>query len=444
MNTPICDFVKKYADSRPVRLHMPGHKGQGILGFEKFDITEIDGADELFSANGIIAESEKNASEIFGCKTVYSAGGSTLCIQAMLYLLMQNAPKAEKPFVLAGRNAHKAFVNASALLDLDIEWIYPDTDETYHRCTITPEKLESALRECDRLPCAVYLTSPDYLGNILDIQALSAVCHRFGVPLAVDNAHGAYLKFLPKSLHPIDLGADICCDSAHKTLPVITGGAYLHISDNAPEIFVKNVKTVLSVFASSSPSYLILQSLDAMNARASEFSSALQEFLPLVSELKEKIKSNGFHLIGDEPLKITILPKSFGYTGDELSEILRKSGIYSEFHDPDTLVFMLSPFCKNDLGELSRALLSLEKKTPICISPPCAPRPKRAISPRTALLSASETVPAALSLGRISSAATVSCPPAIPLVTSGEIIDEDALKCFEYYGIEHCRVVSRN
>lgn len=441
MNTPICDFVKKYADSQPVRLHMPGHKGLDVLGFEKFDITEIDGADELFSADGIIAESEKNASEIFGCRTVYSAGGSTLCIQAMLYLLMQNAPKGEKPCILAGRNAHKAFVNASALLDIDIEWIYPAPEESYLRCSVTPRELEKRLNECDRQPCAVYLTSPDYLGNILDIQGLAAVCRRVGVPLAVDNAHGAYLKFLPKSLHPIDLGADICCDSAHKTLPVITGGAYLHISDSAPASFSQNAKTALSIFASSSPSYLILQSLDAMNARASEFSTALREFLPLVHELKEKIKSNGFHLIGDEPLKITILPKNLGYTGDELSEVLQKSGIYSEFHDPDALVLMLSPFCKNDLKKLSSTLLSLEKKTPIFISPPCVPRPKRAISPRTALLSASKTVPAASSLGRISAAAAVSCPPAIPLVTSGEIIDEDALKCFEYYGIEQNRVV---
>ena len=105
---------------------MPGHKGKGCLGVETLDITEIDGADELFAPGGIIAESEANASRIFGAETLYSAGGSTLCIQAMLYLISQYAAeRGTPPRILAGRNAHKAFVNAAALLDIDIDWILP-------------------------------------------------------------------------------------------------------------------------------------------------------------------------------------------------------------------------------------------------------------------------------------------------------------------------------
>ena len=113
---------------------------------------------------------------------------------------------------------------------------------------------------------AFYLTSPDYLGGMQDIAALSAVCDAHGVPLLVDNAHGAYLRFLPGgSRHPIDLGAAACCDSGHKTLPVLTGGAYLHLGPKAPVQEESTVRSALALFGSTSPSYLILQSLDACN-----------------------------------------------------------------------------------------------------------------------------------------------------------------------------------
>ena len=227
MSKPICDFVRKYAKSNAARFHMPGHKGVPVLGFESFDITEIDGADELFTASGIIAESEQNASETFGAKTFYSTGGSTLCIEAMMRLIAVYAvSKGETTTVLAGRNAHKAFLNAAALLDIRIKWLRPEKESSYLCCPISADDVENALSQ-DKKPTAVYLTSPDYLGNILDIKSISAVCKKHGVILCVDNAHGAYLRFLQTSLFPTDLGADMCCSSAHKTLPVITGGAYL-------------------------------------------------------------------------------------------------------------------------------------------------------------------------------------------------------------------------
>ena len=119
MSTPICDFVRRYTQSEPARFHMPGHKGVPVLGFEPYDITEIDGADELFTASGIIAESEAQAGALFGAHTIYSTGGSTLCIQTMLHLAAQYAlSKGHAPCILAGRNAHKAFVNAAALLEI--------------------------------------------------------------------------------------------------------------------------------------------------------------------------------------------------------------------------------------------------------------------------------------------------------------------------------------
>ena len=120
MNTPICDFVRDYAARRPVRMHMPGHKGNAGIGPEALDLTEIDGADELYRSRGIIRESEINAASLFGAaRTVYSAEGSSLCIRAMLYLALLTAGEKGIPGrLLAGRNAHRTLMSAAALLDL--------------------------------------------------------------------------------------------------------------------------------------------------------------------------------------------------------------------------------------------------------------------------------------------------------------------------------------
>ena len=224
MNTPIVDFVRDYEKKNMMRMHMPGHKGVNILGCESMDITEIQGADSLYEAEGIIAESEANATELFGtAKTLYSTEGSSQCIRAMMYLAVNASRKEKKPFVLAARNVHKAFLYAAALVDFDVKWLWPEEMHSLCSCKVTPEMVEKELSSQEELPAAVYLTSPDYLGGCADIQGIAKVCHKYGTILAVDNAHGAYLHFLERAVHPIDLGADICCDSAHKTLPVLTG-----------------------------------------------------------------------------------------------------------------------------------------------------------------------------------------------------------------------------
>ena len=443
MSTPICDFVRRYTQSEPVRFHMPGHKGVPVLGFEPYDITEIDGADELFTASGIIAESEAQAGALFGAHTIYSTGGSTLCIQTMLHLAARYAvSKGQAPCILAGRNAHKAFINAAALLDIDICWLYPENNDSYISCPITAQQVKSSLQNGGKKPVAVYLTSPDYLGNMLDIQAIAEVCHQAGVLLLVDNAHGAYMKFLPQSRHPIDWGADLCCDSAHKTLPVITGGAYLHISYDAPSTLTQQAKASMSLFGSSSPSYLILQSLDAANDRMTAFRAALVGFLPEKETLVQRLTGHGYAMTGDEPLKITLCPKPFGYTGVQIAEILEENGIYPEFYDPDHVVLMLSP--ENSAGSLrhlEKTLCSLKRSEPITELPPCVPRPDMAIKPHQALLSESETLPVEDCLGRISAAAAISCPPAIPLAVCGERIDQHVVDCLRYYGVAGCAVI---
>ena len=440
MKTPIVSFLKSYQEKSPVRMHMPGHKGAGILGFEGMDLTEIYGADELFAAEGIIKESEQNASSLFGCPTYYSTQGSTLCIQTMCTILCQDAKsKGKKPKILAGRNAHRSFIHAAAFLDFEIEWLYGKSD--YLSCKIHAEDLEKAIIES--LPTAVYLTNPDYLGNLLDIKALASVCKKYNVLLAIDNAHGAYLRFLKDSLHPIDLGADLCCDSAHKTLPVLTGGAYLHLSESLNQVWKNDVKHFMEYFSSTSPSYLIMASLDAANeVLDTTFRNSLFECIQRVDGLKNTLVQHGYTILSGEPMKITISTKEFGYTGNEIANLLMECDIYPEFYDSDYIVLMPSPYnTKDDLKRLETCLCGIERKPILINKPPKLEQSKKAMNVRQALFSSSITLDVSKSLGQVCSSVTVSCPPAILPVIPGEVISESSIEVMKYYGIETVRVV---
>lgn len=442
MDTPICDFVRQYCADNHLRLHMPGHKGVAFLGMEPLDITEFDGADSLYEASGIIAKSEQNAGRLFGCQTFYSTEGSSQCIRAMLYLaLLRGRSKGRMPWIMAGRNGHKTLISAAALLDFEIDWLYSD-DDSYLSCRIDAEKLRRRLSDSQELPSAVYITSPDYLGGCCDIQAIADACHAYDVPLLVDNAHGAYLKFLPVSMHPMDLGADMCCDSAHKTLPGLTGSAYLHIQAGIMQPFAGQAKAALELFGSTSPSYLILQSLDALNQYLCTYTDRLNHFLPHVEMLKKRLTAGGYHLYGDEPLKLTIEAKSYGYTGNELATALKEEHIVCEFADPDYVVLMLTPELGTEgLSRLESTLITRRMRDPLDQKPPHFYKAIRAMSFREALLSPSEMLPVSECVGRILATNSLGCPPAVPILVSGEVIDQNTVDCFQYYCIDHCRVV---
>ena len=431
MNTPIASFLNDYANSETVRLHMPGHKGKA----NPFDITEIHGADSLYEANGIIEESEKNATKIFGSKrTFYSTEGSSQCIKTMLSLAcVNNKNKNSRPLILAARNVHKAFISAAALIDFEVEWLMPKNTQSICSCKITPEQLKQSLEDLDKKPCAVYITSPDYLGNILDIKGLSAVCHQADIPLLVDNAHGAYLNFFDK--HPIDLGADMCCDSAHKTLPVLTGGAYLHINN---EKFLNCAKETLCLFGSTSPSYLTLNSLDLANKYMAEnMKEEITDCVNSLENLKVYITN-----ISDEPLKITIDANKLGYTGFELANYLRKKGIEYEYADSQFIVLMFSTFNDDkDFEQVESALKSINKKEEIQSELIEFPEIYQEISIKNALFSPQEEIDIENATNRICGFSHVSCPPAIPIAIAGERITKEHIALFKKYGIKKIKVV---
>ncbi len=439
MNTPVADFVQRYAKAGTARLHMPGHKGRCFLGCEPWDITEIHGADALYEAEGILAESEQNAAALFGSqRTCYSTEGSSQCIRAMLYLAVAASGSHT---VVAARNVHRAFVSAAALLDLEIRWLWPEESRSLCGCPISPAQLEETLHSLPEPPAAVYLTSPDYLGGMAEIPALAQVCHQHGTLLLVDNAHGAYLRFLQPSLHPLDLGADLCCDSAHKTLPVLTGGAYLHLSPTAPAQLAPLAKSALGLFGSTSPSYLTLASLDLCNRYLAEgYPQHLAEAVKRLAELRERLTAAGWRVEPSDPLRVTVAAPR-GVTGQELAGQLRRQGVECEYADRDFLVLMATP--ENTPEELAQAAAALGQ-CPGEANPPQLPlaRGERACSIRQAAFAPRETVDAAHSLGRVCGLPTVGCPPAIPIAVSGERITPEALALFAYYGIEQVEVLA--
>lgn len=450
METPILDFLREYRESGISRLHMPGHKGFGPLGCESLDITEIRGSDELYFPEGIIAESERNAASLFGTGiTAYSVEGSSHAIRSMLILAKQLFFRGSgRPLLLAARNAHKALLYSAALCDLDICWMYPsrDAENSVAACQLTPGILRDTLevlRAQDRLPFAVYVTSPDYLGQQADILAMAGICHSYGLPLLVDNAHGAYLHFLEAPCHPMDLGADLCCDSAHKTLHVLTGGAYLHVRHGLCDM--GTVKAAMEMTGTTSPSYLILASLDAANRElAEDYPTKLTDTLRRTDRLKQVLREAGIPVLPSEALKVVIHAAAMGFTGAQLGQLLRAHRCEPEFCDADYLVCMLTPHTREeDFVRLEAALREAAgQKLPPRKSHPLRLFPLEQVIPiREAVFAPHAIIPVTQAEGRICGSPTVSCPPAIPIAVSGERMTRELIPIFQSYGIENVNVL---
>ncbi len=448
MKTPINDFINNYINSSPTRFHMPGHKGEDLLDFYKYDITEIIGADDLYSANGIILESENNATKIFNTRhTFYVTGGSSQSIKSMVHLAKLFS-KNKSNTILAARNAHKSLLHSASLLQIDIDWIYPNEDSDVSSicsCNIKSEELDNKLKSYKQKPMAVFITSPDYLGGINDIKSLSAVCKKHGVLLLVDNAHGAYLKFLKEDIHPITLGADLVCDSAHKTLPVLTGGAYLHISKNALFLFEEYARTSLSYFGTSSPSYLILQSLDKINPILnSSFKNDLEKTILKINQTKDFLISKGVFISNSDPLRIVIDCLKSGYLPNEINNILLKSNIHCEYIDNRYIVLMITVSNKDkDFSILKSAFNNFIKKDSLKKENIKFIKGTQKLSFNQTLFSLSKKVSVDEAENEICASSVISCPPAIPIVVSGEIITKDMILLLKKYSITHINIISK-
>ncbi|MCL2634489.1 MAG: PLP-dependent transferase [Oscillospiraceae bacterium] len=384
MNTPIHSFLSEYASSEFERCHMPGHAGL----HNPFDITEIEGAVD------IISESERNAAELFGAKrTLFSCSGSTLAIFAML------TPFANKR-IIAMRYSHRSLIDVAILLNIEIDWVYPD-EEISDR--IFPET------------AGVFVTSIDYYGRTCDIPKIAEMCKKYNVPLLVDNAHGAYLVFTDN--HPIKLGAAMTADSAHKTLPALTSAAYLHIAD---ESYIEQAKSGLALFSTSSPSYLILNSLDLCNAHIlNEKKRALTAF-EAVRQLKSRL-SGDFSVADSDMLRVTVDVNAYGYSGYDFSTELRKRGVICEMSDSQYVILLFSTITEyKNTERVLMAMNDIPRRTPIIPSPQVVVKPRVVMSPRQAYFSPTDTVTINGETLQICREVNVSIPPCVPTIVPGE------------------------
>lgn len=428
MNTPICDFLEKYTKENRLRLHMPGHNGEF-----PHDITEIEGADSLFDSDagyGIIAQSEALAARIFGAeKTCYSCAGSTLAIQTALALLKARGVKT----IAAGRYSHKSLISAAALLDINIKWLYP---QEYLRANVVLDA--DALRGAD----AVFMTNIDYYGGTWRYV-------RPNIPLLIDNAHGAYLKFVDKRkmgaeyLHPMELGFPLMsAESAHKTLPVLTGGAYLHFSAGEPH---ERAKEMMSLFGSSSPSYLILESLDRFNGLLAADVQGVTRACEYVTALKNRLTERGIPLEKSDHLRITINARDWGYTGFEYAQKLRSSGVECEFADENRVVLLFSTATTlKDCERAELAVLFVQPKTRLPRVKYPVIKPTASITPREALFKPQKLVPLENAGGEVCAGLFAPCPPCVPLVMPGEIIDHYVVDALKLYGVKHIAIIDRS
>lgn len=448
MDTPLRRAAEEYLAKNRARFHMPGHKGTDLPPFgyiSRYDLTEIPGLDSLYEASGPIAETEARYAKLYEASgTLLSAGGATLCIQTMLTLALRPGDT-----VLCARGVHTAAVNTMALLDLRPAWFIPETDDTTGLAgAVNAMQVEAALAEHPDA-AAVYLTSPDYFGVLCNIAAISAVCKRRGVPLLVDNAHGAHLKFLTPDRHPITLGADLCCDSPHKTLPVLTGGALLHIGNPR---FLADARRKMGLFGSTSPSYLILLSLDAalpwLEGRAPDDLAAVAA---RVRDLESFALAGGFLIPSDvrDPLHFSIGFEPLGYTAETFRAHLARYGVEPEYISGDFCVFLAGVRNTAEDFALLRDMLETAGRTQSArgASPIRERRadvqelPKQVLTVREAALAPSETIPASKAAGRVCAGTVTPCPPGIPLAVPGELLDEKFCAICLAGGISHVNVV---
>lgn len=439
MNTPILDALKKLRNQNSISFHTPGHKGRNTLinwgdYIPHIDTTEIWGMDNLQNPQGIIKESQEMAAETFGAKhTLYSINGTTGGIYISLSAVTNPGDK-----ILIQRDSHKSVYNGALLNRLDMEYIYPNYNKKNQVFTgIDPQGIEAKLEE-DQDIKVVVITYPNYYGICSDIARIAEIVHKYDKILLVDEAHGSHFVFsdsLPISA--LEAGADIVVQSTHKTLTSFTQSSMIHIGTDRVDI--EKLMAMSSLYQSTSPSYLLMLSLEIARAYMEEGGiHKLEEALSLVGYTTCKLMDiKGVHVFtGDEgdatiyhkdPMKI--LFRLNGITGTGLSRILmEKYQIYLEMSDYYYALALASLMNhKEDFEILIEAVREIAKDIydetkPIDIN---IPSPNIQMPIYRAFYSDKKSIDIGESIGKISASYIIPYPPGIPLVCPGEEITEE-------------------
>jgi arginine decarboxylase len=445
MNTPIFNALKKYVDSNPVSFYMPGHKhGRGLPQefidyIPKIDVTEIPGTDNLHFPETIIKEAQDLAAQLFGAdRTFFLINGSSCGILASILTLCNHEDK-----LIVGRNCHRSVVASLTLAGAVPIYVAPEYNEEYGiSAHITPQSIEKALVENPDCK-GVFITSPNFYGVCSDIREISRVCHKYGKPLFVDEAHGPHLKFhykLPESA--MEGGADICIQSAHKTLLALTQSSLLHVRSDL--IDANTLKHILVMIQTTSPSYILMSSLDiAREILATQGERLLGELLDNIKLFKLKMQVLTRLSIVDkktdvfdfDPTRLVIHCRKLGISGFDLDRELRnRFNVQPELCDLYNVVFITTmDNIKEDFDALFNALVVIHEENKFREELPLKNMrldtiPQQKYVPSDAFSMTSVRVPLAESEGRISTASVVPYPPGIPVLCPGEEITRASIE----------------
>lgn len=439
------------AENGAYPFHMPGHKrNTTLLGTElpyALDVTEIDGFDDLHAPSGILADLQARLAHLYGAKNAFAlVGGSTCGILAGIASVCRRGDR-----ILLARNCHKSVYNAVELLGLRPIYIQPPVDPVSGIAgSVPPESVRAALDAHKEIRLAV-VTSPTYDGVISDIRAIAQIVHGRGIPLLVDAAHGAHLAFTEQNAHcAVTCGADVVIQSLHKTLPALTQCAAAHIGGDlvSPSVFAK----YLSVFETSSPSYVLLASVSACvrfleeNAesafaayaeRLARFSASCLELADLFVLCKGRDALRAHPVFFDfDAGKLPIVTARTTLDGTGLCKRLRRDFALESEMAAFSYALCMTSVCDTDAGflRLSDALLAIDRTTSSRTTPyfGTPPLPKVRLSPYEASLRAARTLPLHACIGKISAQTLWFYPPGVPILVAGEEIDETTVQLLEY------------
>lgn len=452
---PICEALEAYAGV--TRFHMPGHRGGagaeasivtqlGPAAFDR-DVTGVLGMDVLHEPHGCIREAEELAAKAFGAdRTFFSVGGTTGAIHTMVLGTLNSGDT-----VIIPRNTHKSILGAVILSGTVPAFVKTHYDPYLGFAKGVDEK---SLRECVEQNSgakAALLVNPTYYGTSVDLAPIADYLHGKGIVLLVDEAHGPHFRFHPNlPATALDSGADAAAQGAHKTLGALTQASYLHVKGN--RIDLNRLKAAFQYLTSTSPSYLLLASLDAARRQMAQHGADILEYaINLADYLRHEVnKIPGLSSFGQEvsrffdPTKVTITVRELGITGYRAEKFLReRHGIQVEMSDLYNVLVIVSwgntaadvEKLLGGLRSLTEAVerneiskdLSSSRKT----IPDLPPIPEMALSPRKAVESPWETARLRDAKGRVSAEVVTCYPPGIPILYPGEILTDDTIAYLE-------------
>ncbi|PLR93326.1 aminotransferase class I/II-fold pyridoxal phosphate-dependent enzyme [Bacillus sp. T33-2] len=447
--TPLLNQLLVHKQKNPISFHVPGHKFgeifpiQGHTYFKdilRLDATEITGLDDLHAPEGAILEAEKLLAGLYKVKkSFFLINGST---SGNLAMIMGTVKEEDK--VLVQRNSHKSIMNGIRLAKARPVFLGPEYNPDW---AVTGGVSIETIRKAIQMhpdAKAVILTHPNYYGMVYDLKKIIDLAHQNGIPVLVDEAHGVhFIAGEPFPASAVSLGADVVVQSAHKTLPAMTMGAFLHY--NSSLIPMQQINYYLQVLQSSSPSYPIMASLDAARSYLGTFKVDDKSYLlDEIEAFKHNLKDlDGIRLLSSDrtdPLKMT-MQSTNGLSGFALQKLFEAEGVYTELADPANVLFVL-PLLKKGMDyrfvQASKKIAHAVKQIP-------PGRKKREklyvkneeistleINYKSMDRLPTETVLLKESAGRISAEMIIPYPPGIPLCFPGEMITTEKLEMLNY------------